>query len=403
MRNSRRTILLGVCASAACAGALGGSLPQAARDLQRALEDLRAGRYAEAEHDALTLASDPEAPTPRAWAVVAAARQGRRDFDAAQVAWRRYLAYCDDAGLRAFALRRIRACEAAKLPSEQPPPPSSRLKPDELAELARVGPAVCIESSPHFVVRARNVKLAKLVAREAEVSLARIAGMILTSQEYPHSVEIYVWPTRTEYRTNAADAPEWAGGSFSIARDGGTIIRRIDLTQCDPDGRLQTIMLDRVLPHEMCHLVVQEYFGDSPCPLFLNEGLAMLSEFTTDNERLLAAGAAVCTKDKIPLAELLILERDGVDRATVTVFYAESLSVTEFIRSRLSPEQFRTFLTHVKSGSTVSDALQRTLYMPYSEEFLKTLAGAWQEHALTRAQIIRALRGEPELSFLDEG
>ena len=403
MRNRSRAILFGACASAACAGTLGGSLPQATRELQRALESLRTARHAEAEQAALAQATDREFPVPRAWAVVAAARQGRRDFDAALVAWRRYLAYCDDAELRAFAVRQIRACEAAKLPAEQPQPPSSRLKPDELTELARVGPAVCIESSPHFVVRARNVKLAKLVAREAEVSLARIAGMILTSQEYAHSVDIYVWPTRTEYRANAVDAPEWAGGSFSITRDAGTIVRRIDLTQCDPDGRLQTIMLDRVLPHEMCHLVLQECFGDSPCPLFLNEGLAMLSEFTTDNERLLAAGAAACSKDRIPLAELLILERDGVDRATVVIFYAESLSVTEFIRSRLSPEQFRTFLAHVKGGSTVAEALQRTLYMPHSEEFIKTLAGAWQEHALTRAQIIRALRGEPELSFLDEG
>ena len=201
-------------------------------------------------------------------------------------------------------------------------------------------------------------------------------------------MEIYVWADHQDYAAHAQDAPEWSGGCFSFATKDGLIGRRIDLTQLDDRGRFNAVILDRVLPHEMSHLVTREYFGDAPCPLFLNEGMAMLSESVVDNSRLLLAGAALAGDKKIPLEDLFL--RDRQDLRDVSVFYAESYSLTSYLHSRLSPAQFKSLLEAVKSGCTMDDALHRVLYMPQDNSLLVALSLAWQKDAIEQAQYLRA-------------
>jgi len=362
-----------------------------AAQIQDALKDLQAGRFDKAEQRALQAATDPCAAAPRAWAIVAAARHRRGNYAEAAGAYRFLLASAESADLRRFALEQIAACEQAQKPARQPQAPSQRLSGEQLARLAVVGDQTFAESSDHFVVRARNAELARLVTAEAEGALERICGSILGGQSFPHSVRINVWTDQREFRANATEAPEWAGGGFRVDVKDGQLFRRIDLTQRDGDGKFAVVMLDRVLPHEMCHLVVKEFFGDASCPLFLHEGLAMMAESGADNARIELAGRSVAGRARLYLEGLLVADRSDLDRPQV--FYAQSFSFVEFLHSRLDRGEFRRFLQHVRGGSPVAEAVQRCLYVPSTDRFLPRLADAWEDYAVTQGQFLQALRG----------
>jgi hypothetical protein len=328
----------------------------------------------------------------RAWLVIASARQQRKMFDPAVAAYRNFQASCPTPELRQFAAEQIRACQQAATAPSPLHAASADLTADDLTELAKVDAVETFtESSDHFIVQARNAKLAKLVVGHCESSLNRICRGLLGGQEFPHSVRVNVWADAKEYHANAADAPEWSGGAFSTTTAGGVTTRKIDLTQRDAEGKFATVMLDRVLPHELCHLVTKEYFGDGNCPLFLNEGLAMLSETQIDNGRLTLAGVALAGKERLSLEQLLISRRDTLGK--VDVFYAEAYSFTDYLRTRLAGRQFKDFLEHVRGGCTVADALQRTLYLPADDDtFLPALSEAWKDRAIQQSQVARALQ-----------
>jgi len=358
--------------------------------LQQALGNVRRGRNDLAERQAMMLVHDDDPAAHDAWLVVATARTRRKRFAGAIEAYRAYLAGCESSRLRAFVLRQMESCRASMKITSTAPAPSERLAHGDLRELAEVDRQVHVESSPHFVVRSRNQRLSKLLAEQAEADLRRICHRILGGQEFAHSVDVYVWADHARFLENAADAPEWAGGSYSISMNNGFVTRRIDLTQLDADGRFATVMLDRVLPHEMCHIVLREHFQDAPLPLFLDEGLAMLSEATVDNERVAQAAATLAGTDRISLPRLLVLRRKDLTRPRG--FYAEAFSFTEFVHSRLSREQFRDFLSHLKAGHAVADALERALYRPAEEDFLAQLSEAWEDHAIAQGQVLRELQ-----------
>ncbi len=359
--------------------------------LHHALGLLDEGHYEQADLAATALATHPAQPMARAWLVAASARRRDKRYEQAIEAYRRYLSLnCCGEKERAFVADRINACRQAQQPADAHEAPSRRLSDPQRRLFETVSDKTYIETSEHFVVRARNPHLAKYLLAQAERFLTRIRTAILPGQEYAHQVDIYVWPDRTAFLANAKDAPEWSGGSFAIHVDSGSVQRRIDLTQLDADGRFDRVMVDRVLPHEMCHLVAHEFFGEAGCPLFLDEGLAMLAESEADVDRTVLAGTALAGEGKIPLQDLLVLNPMDI-QADPRLFYAESFSFLEFLRARLSDPQFKDMLHHVKHGCSVSDALQRALYVPPSRTFLVELADAWEEHAIAEAQIVRAL------------
>ncbi len=379
--------------AAALAAATLTSLPDflSSGGIQKALTDLDAGRFEQAEKHAVALATDPEHPAARAWAIVAAARHRRGQYASASRAYRLFLASADTQRMRQYALDQIEACRRATepRPPQTPAPPSKRLDAEQRERLGEVHDRQYVESSEHFVVRARNPELAKLVAGEAEVALDRICHVILAGQDYPHTVTIRIWADHDSYRAHATDAPEWSGGSFRLISNDGILNRRIDLTQRNVEGEFATIMVDRVLPHEMCHLVLQEFFGDATCPLFLNEGLAMMAESSADTGRVELAGKTVAGRARTSLEALLVARRYNMDEPRS--FYAMSFSFVEFLHGRMTPRQFREFLLHVKGGCTVADALQRSLYLPARDGFLPAVASAWEDHAVEQSQFVEAL------------
>jgi hypothetical protein len=367
--------------------------PSATERIQQGHTALSDNDLARAERIAVAVAEANQPGSWRAWLIAAAARQRQGRYQQAQDAYRQFLALCDRPAERAHAMEQIQRCHWAVAP-RKPAVVSQMLNENQRRALALVSERPYTESTEHFAVQAYNAELAKLVARQAETALARICEEILSSQAYPHIVNVYVWPDAVEYQKHATSAAEWAGGSFSLTHgEDGQLIRRIDLTQLDKHRHFDTGTLDRVLPHEMCHLVLAEYFGDAHCPLALNEGLAMMAEAAVDNARLLLAGAALAGNKKIALPGLLRTEGCSADNADV--FYAESFSLTAYLHARLTREQFREMLAQIKAGFPLDEALQRALYVPPDPAFLERLARAWEAEAIRQAQFLKALDANP--------
>lgn len=393
---SRSTILLLLVPVVAAAAATSVGLLTPTQQIQKSLEALEAGDYALAERGAARLAASGEDGAAHAWVIAAAALQRQGRFAQAAAAYRKYLPFCADSARRRYVQDQIARCQAAVAPPKPHQPPSAGLTERQRRELAVVEERTSVETSEHFTVHARNASLARLVARQAEAALARICRIVFSGAEYPHGVNVYVWPKAEDFAHNAVTAPEWAGGSFSIRPDeNGRLLRRIDLTQLDEKDQFDLLLLDRVLPHEMSHLVLTEFFGDTHCPLAVNEGLAMLNEESVDNGRILLAGAAVGGDRGLPLARLLTVDR--CNRENAAVVYAESYSLMRYLHARLTTEQFKDTLEHLKSGLPLDEAMQRALYVPAEEGFLDVMARAWAAEAIRQSHFLQALR-QPDAS-----
>jgi hypothetical protein len=178
-------VLLGI--SAFCALALGTFMPSGSYEIQEALDHLVDGKLEEAELLGLAAACRRVDPSPQGWLVAASARERSSRYASAVEAYRSFLSLCADEQLRAFASGRIERCNVQLAPPMLQLAPSRSLRPAQRRALAVTGPEVLVESSDHFVVRARNASLARLVADQAERALRRICADLLGGRDYPHS------------------------------------------------------------------------------------------------------------------------------------------------------------------------------------------------------------------------
>lgn len=364
--------------------------------LQQALADLRAGQADRAVSMAALAASDAGNPQHRAWAVVAAAREQQADYPSAADAWRRFLGACTSAALRDYAVERLALCQAGGIRVAPAKRSGRHLAAEERAALGTVQAEPSIKASEHFIVQSPNAALSQLLADCAEQALARITRDLMHGADYPHTVSIIVHPAAEQYAAGVGRNGEWSAGAFELSRDEtGQFVRRIHLIQLGPDGQFDGALLDRTLPHELCHLVLTEWFGDAPSPLYLQEGLAMLAESGPQVDRLVLAGSAAATGKALPLEELLTRqEYPAQDRA---LFYAEVYSFVAYLHERLTARQFADALAELKAGNALNEALHRALSMAHDEQFMSQLEHAWRQDAIDQAQMLSALKGSGQV------
>ncbi len=359
--------------------------------VQQALDAYSRGQLADAATLSEQVASHPVTPNGRAWIIAASAYHARGEYADAADAYRAFLGVCRSPSDREFALGKLAECRQHPAKSTAAPTvPSELLTSKQIEELSEVTDRTCIESSAHFVVESHNPKLSKLLAEQAEQALRRITKVVMRGAEYPHSVRVKVFPTVKEYRANAKNSPEWSGGSFELTVDEtGFAQRAINLTQLDESGALNTDVFDRILPHELCHLVVTEWFGDAHSPLYLQEGMAMAAEYGDHSKRILLAGRDAGSGKALGLQELVATEK--YDDGNVDLFYARAYSFVSYMHQRLTPKQFADTLANIKAGNPLRDALHKALYLPDSNAFMSQLEQSWQDDAIANAQYLTFL------------
>jgi hypothetical protein len=148
------------------------------------------------------------------------------------------------------------------------------------------------------------------------------------------------------------------------------VVRRIDLRCDDPN------LLVAVLPHETTHVVLAGQFGDIPVPRWADEGMAVLSEPRDRVERHLQ-NLTRCRQDGhlLGLRRLMQLE-NYPDPQYLGAFYAQSVSLVDYLAADKGPQVFARFLRDGLRGG-YEPALQKH----YGCRNFEELEQRWGQHA----------------------
>jgi len=206
----------------------------------------------------------------------------------------------------------------------------------------------------HFMVLAKNRELAEEAGRMGEIHLKRICAAFLRGRLWPRVINIYIFRDKKEY-TRERGLPDWSGGGYSFIRySADNVVRRVDLYQFDEKGRYRKELLTKILPHELTHVVMEEWFGERKMPLALNEGLAMYVEEGTHEDYEAQCARRVAMKQYFHLKDLFAFQKYP---RQVGVFYVQSASVTRYLISHLSEDQFERMMDALKRGEDMNTAL----------------------------------------------
>jgi hypothetical protein len=212
----------------------------------------------------------------------------------------------------------------------------------------------------NFVVTADSPTVAKAVAEEAETWRATLAKHWL---EKP----LKDWPEtcRIEVSTHRTGGSGWT----SYETFGGKTVPVGIQIQGPPDR-----LLEYVLPHELTHAVLVSALGEA-MPRWADEGAAMLSESESQKHRqTLVAKQIVDSGEMIPVRQLLQMAEYPESKSRLHAFYAQSLTLTEFLIARGGRAQFLKF---VQEGQSESWDVALSRHYPWDN--VEALEGAWSE------------------------
>jgi hypothetical protein len=181
---------------------------------------------------------------------------------------------------------------------------------------------------------------------------------------------IYLHPTVKGY-TAATGAASYSPGHSTISLDQERVVqRRVDL-RCDESG-----MLTATLPHEMTHIVLAGHFGRHMVPRWADEGMAVLSESRERIDVLLGKLPGYRENRTLYNVGELIRMPDYPEAKLVGPFYAQSVSLVEFLCKKKDCQTFARFVREGLDGS-YETALQRHFgYRDFAE-----LDRDWRQYA----------------------
>jgi hypothetical protein len=181
--------------------------------------------------------------------------------------------------------------------------------------------------------------------------------------------EVYLHATGADFSRETGVPAGVPGCSTARTEAGLVVLRRIDV-HCDGP-----YLLAGWLPHEVTHMVMAGSFGEQPLPPWANEGLAVLAERPDRVQRHLRNLPRHDREGTLfPVCQLVEL-RDYPDAAHLGAFYAQSVSLVDFLTTEKGPRAFTDFL---RDGAR--DGWETALRQSYGLTF-KELDRRWRGFA----------------------
>ncbi len=179
-----------------------------------------------------------------------------------------------------------------------------------------------------------------------------------------------MYATCEDYSLATGQPPKVAGHSTFVLRDGRVASRRIDLHVDDANAFVG------VLPHEATHVVLAGRFGDRQLPRWADEGMAVLSEPHERIDLHLHNLPSHRRNDELfPVAELM--QMNGYpDGQRIGSFYAESVSLVQFLSAQKGRKVFARFL-----HDGLEDGYESALKKNYDINGFGDLQDRWQRYA----------------------
>jgi hypothetical protein len=245
----------------------------------------------------------------------------------------------------------------------------------------REGTGWAVAETPNFrVIHNQPVEYAERVARVAEATrLAQSRKWFgAPTPTWAKRCDVVLHATAADYSQATHTPPSSPGHSTMENRGEEVVSRRIDLHCDDPN------MLVGVLPHETTHVVLSGRFGPRPVPRWADEGMAVLAEPADRIDRHLRNLPMHRDEQRLfKAADLLRMDNyPSADR--VGAFYAQGVSLVDFLCKEKNPQVFARFLREAQQ-----DGYEQALERHFGYRSFGDLDQAWERAAFTVASSYR--------------
>lgn len=174
--------------------------------------------------------------------------------------------------------------------------------------------------------------------------------------EFPDSILITLNNTKDQYLKQTG-VPDWSGGSAIPSR------KKIFINLEDLKSERQSFVL---ISHELAHLFIYVKTGAKPIPVWMNEGLAMLSSGEELAVRDHASLANAIANDKM-LGFAKIDSLLHFPRAQARLAYIQSLIAVNFWIEQIGEENVNTFLDLVAKGNAPQFVFWQMAHMTFDD------------------------------------
>ncbi|MDX2036131.1 MAG: hypothetical protein SFX72_05730 [Isosphaeraceae bacterium] len=255
------------------------------------------------------------------------------------------------------------ALPGSDLPGGEPPAPTA------------TGSWRILEST-NFRIYHEDDALARQVAEAAERARSTYAQRWGGSPpaRWNPACDIYLFPTADAFAAATKQTPDSPGFS-TIGMNQGKVVQRLVNLRVDHPG-----IVDVVLPHEITHVVLADFFLEQQVPRWADEGIAVLSEPAAEVEkRLHDLDQPLQSGRLFKLADLM--KMDYPEGPDWPLYYAQSVSVTRHLVEKGGPARFIDFLQGVQRRG-----LERELKRVYGVTSIEALQAEWLAAARERAK-----------------
>lgn len=214
-------------------------------------------------------------------------------------------------------------------------------------------------------------RVATVAERTREEQNKRWAGSS-PRETWSPKCDIYLYPSAKIFSAMTGQ-PEDSPGFSTMGMDRGRInCRRVNLRADHPKITVA------ILPHEVTHVVLADFFPQKQIPRWADEGMAVLAEPRAE-QRLRAADldAPLSSGKLFRMGDLMVMDYPNAEHWAL--YYAQSVSLTRFLVEQGTPAQFIEFIQGCQQR-THEDELRRI----YKIDGFAELERRWLEFAKTQ-------------------
>ena len=229
-----------------------------------------------------------------------------------------------------------------------------------------------ISKSEHFIIYYKNAPEDAIsrVATNVEGYYNEIANNLGFTRFnfwlWDNRAKIYVYDNAKDYHASTGQ-PQWSAGGTQMA------LKTISTYPGAPG------FFDRVLPHEMGHIIFREFVGlNNPAvPLWLDEGVAMYQERNKNIYNYGYLRQAMAQGTFMNIAQLSAYNvSTSTDQMKVQLYYIESLSIVTYLIREFGRDRFVIFCQNLRDKLNLEHAIASS----YDLSNLKELDSAWQAY-----------------------
>lgn len=179
-------------------------------------------------------------------------------------------------------------------------------------------------------------------------------------QEWALRVPILIFKNHEDY-VNVGKYPDASAGvTYSDRQTGVPVL--IALYMLDENGNFDHDSLEGTLPHEITHMVINEWFGGTRVPRWINEGLARRMEQTRNHYEEAAKVGRDAVAGEYYRFRDLFAQKEYPHRGDRTWrFYEQSATIVLFLLEQFGPDAAVAFFESLKEGGTHDEAAAAAL------------------------------------------